>query len=227
MFDYAMEHEIVDKNYARLFKLDDEIVQQKKNDKKQTIPFTNKELEILWEQFKHIPFADMVLIQIYSGWRPQELSILKLEDINLEEGLMRGGLKTEAGKNRIVPIHPLVHELVANRYSEAKALGSLYLFNDLDGQQGTIMTYDKYRRRFDKVMERLKMKHRPHEARHTFISLAKDYNLNEHIIKLVVGHATEDVTEKTYTHRTVSQLQEEMKKIGQYRTTQEDYYINW
>lgn len=75
------------------------------------------------------------------------------------------------------------------------------------------MTYDKYRGRFNKVMLKLKMKHRPHETRHTFITLSKEANMDEYILKLIVGHAITDVTEKVYTHRTMEQLQEEICKI--------------
>ena len=45
-------------------------------------------------------FTDMVLIGIYSGWRPQELAILQVKDIDLESDTMFGGLKTDAGRNR-------------------------------------------------------------------------------------------------------------------------------
>lgn len=75
------------------------------------------------------------------------------------------------------------------------------------------MTYDKYRGRFNKVMKRLNMKHNPHEARHTFITKAKSCGVDEYILKLIVGHAIEDITEKVYTHRTLEQLKSEMEKI--------------
>lgn len=78
---------------------------KKRNDKKPTFPFSNDELTLLWNHVDKVPFADMILIGIYSGWRPQELAILKLKDIDIENGRMTGGLKTDAGKNRIVPIH--------------------------------------------------------------------------------------------------------------------------
>lgn len=55
------------------------------------------------------------------------------------------GMKTDAGKDRCVPIHPLIQPLIEKRYAEAKELGSNYLFNDINGQQGIYMTYDKYR----------------------------------------------------------------------------------
>lgn len=97
----------------------------------------------LWHHSDKIPFVDTVLIGIYTGWRPQELSILRLEDIDLEGNTFFGGLKTEAGRNRYVPIHPLIRDLVCIRYKEAAEMGSEYLFNDPEGRQGMVMNYDK------------------------------------------------------------------------------------
>lgn len=211
MYKYAVAHDIVDKDYASVMFANGNPIKRERT--KEIIPFTDEEICQLWDSKDLIPFADMVLIGIYSGWRPQELSILKVEDIDLEAGTMKGGLKTDAGKNRIVPIHPIIKPLIENRMQEATTLQSEYLFNDVNGQQGTYMTYDKYRKRFEKVMKRLNMKHRPHETRHTFITKAKACNMDEYILKLIVGHVIEDITEKVYTHRTIEQLKAEMEKI--------------
>lgn len=213
LFDYACEHEITDKNYARLFKIDEETKKETIENKKEVIPFSEEEIQRLWENVNQVKFADMILIDIYSGWRPQELSILQIEDIDLEQETMKGGMKTDAGRNRVVPIHPLIYPLIQKRVEEAKNMGSAYLFNDEEGQQGTYMTYDKYRSRFNKAMSRLKMKHRPHEARHTFITKAKKAGMDEYILKLIVGHAITDITENTYTHRTIEELKNEIRKI--------------
>ncbi|MBL4932294.1 tyrosine-type recombinase/integrase [Clostridium paridis] len=203
MYKYALKHEICDKDYAALCNS----VKKTKTKIKRT-PFTHDEMQILWDNID-IPFVNMILIGIYSGWRPQELSILKNIDINLINETMFGGLKTDAGKNRIVPIHSKIFPLVKGCYDETNE----YLFNDLNGQQGTHMTYDKYRSRFNNVMDNLGMNHMPHDTRHTFITLAKEYDINEYIIKLIVGHAIKDVTEKVYTHRTIEQLKKEINKI--------------
>ena len=73
MYKYAMKHEIVDKNYAQLCsgvkRTTPQIVR---------IPFSDQEIESLWQHLE-IPFADMILVGIYSGWRPQELAVLKLQ----------------------------------------------------------------------------------------------------------------------------------------------------
>ena len=118
--------------------------------------------------------------------------------------------------------------MIVKRYNEATALGSDRLFNDINGQQGTKMTYDKYRNRFNKVMKQLNMNdHRPHETRHSFITLAKDYKVDEYVLKMIVGHKTADITERVYTHRTQSQLFAEMQKVGKLRQTDENYDISW
>lgn len=213
MYKYAVAHDIVDKDYASVMFANGNPIKHQRT--KEVSPFSSEEIEQLWTAKGAVPFADMVLIGIYSGWRPQELSILKVENIDLKTETMKGGLKTDAGKNRIVPIHPLIKPLIENRIQEAATLHSEYLFNDPNGQQGTHMTYDKYRKRFEKVMKRLDISHRPHETRHTFITKAKACNMDEYILKLIVGHAIADITENVYTHRTVEQLKAEIRKITQ------------
>lgn len=206
MYRYALRHEIVNKDYAALCNS-----VKKEAPQKETIPFSPEEIDSLWDNVNEIPFIDMILIGIYSGWRPQELAILKTADIDLKEGTMKGGLKTDAGKNRIVPIHPLVYPLIEKRYDANEE----YLFNDVNSTQGVgkRLSYDKYRNRFNKAMDHLKLSHRPHETRHTFITKAKADHMDEYILKLIVGHTITDLTEKVYTHRTMEQLQSEISKI--------------
>lgn len=211
LYRYAVANDIVEKDYAAVMFANGNPIKRSRS--RDVIPFTQEEIQMLWNNLEQIPFVDMILIEIYSGWRPQELAILKTDDVDITSGTMRGGLKTDAGKNRIVPIHPLIKPLIEKRMSEAATLQSEYLFNDANGQQGTYMTYDKYRSRFDKVMKRLNLKHHPHETRHTFITKAKACGVDEYILKLIVGHAIDDITEKVYTHRTIEQLKNEMEKI--------------
>ncbi len=41
---------------------------------------------------------------IYSGMRPVELLSIKLENVHLDGRYVIGGVKTKAGKDRIIPI---------------------------------------------------------------------------------------------------------------------------
>ena len=207
LYKYALKYEITDKDYAALC---DSVKRGKPTIER--IPYTDAEIELLWENVS-FPFVDMVLVGIYTGFRPQELAILQVNNIDFSQGTIMGGLKTDAGRDRIVPIHPLILPLIENNYKKALAAGSLALFNDENGQQGTQLTYDMYRRRFEKINNRFNMSHRPHDTRHTFITKAKDCGVNDYILKLIVGHAIRDITEKVYTHRTIEQLRSEILKI--------------
>lgn len=218
MLDYALEYEIVDRNYARTFSLSDDIVKEKEEARRGHMPFTDDELQTLWEHLDEKRYVDVILIQCYSGWRPQELGLLKLENINFEDWTFVGGIKTAAGMNRIVPIHPKIRALVEKRYQEAVSLESEYLINCTDTRthrSSLMFTYDKYQKRFSKIKEELKLNpgHRAHDGRMHFITMAKKCGVDEYAIKYIVGHAISDITEKIYTKRELNWLKTEMEKI--------------
>lgn len=211
MLDYAVEYEIVSTNYARTFNISDDITQAKESNRKSHMPFEQEELEILWRNDEN-QYVDLILIQCYAGWRPQELCSLKTSDVDWEHEYIRGGSKTESGRNRIVPIHPKTRELIKEKYNEAVANGYEYLFT-INGKK---LTYDKYSYRFENIIKELGLdpNHRPHDGRNTFITMAKKYKVDEFAIKRIVGHSISyDVTESVYTSRTPEWLLEEIKKI--------------
>jgi len=76
-------------------------------------------------------------------------------------------------------------------------------------------TYDKYSKRFKNIIRILDLnkKHRPHDGRVQFITMAKKYNVDEYAIKYMVGHSITDITEKIYTKREESWLSSEIEKI--------------
>ena len=132
MLDYALEYELVDRNYSRTFNLTEETVKEIQSVKKEHIAFTDEEMDLLWANISNKQGIDILLIQCYSGWRPQELGLLELKDVDLENWTFRGGMKTDAGENRVVPIHSRIQDLVLRKYQEAEALGSPYLLNWTD-----------------------------------------------------------------------------------------------
>ena len=217
IYDYALEARIVERNYAREFTLDKKVFQEKEKNYKSKVPFSKEEIDKLWKSIEFVPFADMIVYACYSGWRPTELIKLKIKDVDLKNGFVKGGMKTSAGKNRLVPIHPLVSSIVEKYYKEAKSVGSDYLFNDVNNKFGIGLSYDQYLSRFNKVMNALHFRTEitPHYTRHTFITKAKsrEVNMNEYVLKIIVGHDVGDLTEHVYTHRELNDLKEEMCKI--------------
>lgn len=216
MLDYALEYEIVSTNYARTFVISDDVVKEMEKQKRAHMPFTEGEIETLWNN-TNINYVDIILIQCYTGFRPQELGLIKLSNVDLKNRIIIGGMKTPAGLDRTVPISDIIYDFVKIRYDEAKELGSEYLFNCTDSRDPSqlFFTYDKYANRFEKIVDVLELNpnHRPHDPRMHFVTICKKYKMDEYAIKYIVGHAIDDITEKVYTEREDAWLLEEIKKI--------------
>ena len=219
LLDYALEYELVDRNYSRTFNLTEETVKEIQSVKKEHIAFTDEEMDLLWANASSKQGVDILLIQCYSGWRPQELGLLELKDVDLENWTFQGGMKTDAGENRVVPIHSRIQDLVLRKYQEAEALGSPYLLNWADpnnrNRKNLKLTYARYQKAFERIRDELKLNpnHRPHDGRTHFVTMAKRYGVDEYAIKYMVGHKISDITEKVYTRREFAWLREEIEKI--------------
>lgn len=217
MFDYAVEYEIVSVNYARTFDISDDIIVEKEKNKVPHIIFTEDEMDKLWDNVGNVKYVDWIIIQCYMGWRPQELAKLRLDEINLDEWYMQAGMKTDAGKQRIVPIHSKIKDLVTNNYNKALEIGSEYLFNDKGKTHSGsyTITYDKYNVRFRKVIGQLGLNpdHRPHDPRVTFATRCKKAGVDEYALKEMIGHNIKDITESVYTIRDVEWLREDLEKM--------------
>lgn len=158
MLDYALEFEIVDRNYARTFDISDDIIKDVNTAKRGHMIFTQDEMDKLWANVNMVKYIDIVLIQCYSSWRPQELGRIKLSNVDLDNWTFIGGMKSDAGRERMVPIHSKIRSLVKQRYNEAVSLNSEYLLNCTDGQthlSDIKPTYDKYEYRFEKIRDQL------------------------------------------------------------------------
>lgn len=210
MWDFAVEAQITSVNIARNFTIKNlqKDIDRKRVSKK---PFSDADEKLLWDNID-FGFTRMILIGIYSGLRPQELVLLKNNNINLKENYMIAGMKTDAGTDRYIPIHHKIKKLIEYYYNNKNE----FLFNDINEfGHATPLTYDKYRGRFRKVMNFLNLSgYSPHCTRHTFITKSKKYNLDEYAIKIIVGHEVYDVTEKFYTHRNKKWLHEQIALIA-------------
>lgn len=218
MLDYALEYELVDRNYSRTFNLTDETIKEIVTVKQEHIPFTDEEMELLWQHVDDKMMVDVLLVQCYSGWRPQEIGLLEIKDVDLDNWTFSGGMKTDSGTGRVVPIHSRIRHLVERKYKEAQELGSLYLFNYVNPntrRKNTNLTYARYQKCFTMIRDELKLnpEHRPHDGRKHFVTMAKKYGIDEYAIKYMVGHKISDITEKVYTQREFEWLKEEMEKI--------------
>lgn len=167
--------------------------------------YDDKEIEILFNNQDN-EIVKTILIHICTGLRPNELFVTKLENIHLSENYMITGSKTEAGKNRIIPLHPKIKPIIKYFYDK----GTEYPFTTIINE----FNYGKYVRQFNQIIKDLNIntEHTPYDARHTFITKMKKANVNEYILKRIVGHSIDDLTEKVYTHRDIEELLNEVRK---------------
>lgn len=182
--------------------------------------FTNKEIQTLWNELGSINNVDIILIYIYTGLRASELLKIKSEDVHIDEKYMIGGSKTEAGKDRIIPLHDAIIPLIENRLKEKRD----YLINN---KYGNPYKYNVYQAsNWTTCINKLKMNHNTHDCRYTFASLADDVEMNETCKKIIMGHAIsnkdgtafktgkrQDITQGTYTEKTIDQLLVEINKL--------------
>lgn len=200
MYKYCLIHEIVDKDYSALF-----AHKVGKRNKENRHPFKNSEIATLWE-WENYGVTDMILFCLYSGFRPSEMLLIENKNVDFNHWIIVGGMKTEAGTDRSVPIHEKIRHIVKKHYDADRR----YLFRN---EKNEFMTYDQYRGRFKNIMSQLKMSHTPHEARHTFITCAKSKRMDDNLLKMIVGHEITDITEAVYTHRPITDLVEAISLI--------------
>lgn len=187
--------------------------------KREHLPSSQEELTKLWSLKEIEPVASLILIQCYTGFRPNELLDLELSAVDLVQNIVIGGSKTTAGKNRVVPIHPAILPLVKSHYTAAKEKDRKWLFNTTDPRfpEGKLYqrSYHRYSRDFHSLIEKYNMnpQHRPHDPRKTFVTEAKRYGVDDNVIKILVGHAITDLTEAVYTQRDLDWLRKDLQKI--------------
>lgn len=182
--------------------------------------FSDTEIDMLWKKLYVVNNVDIVLIYIYTGMRPTELLEVLTENVYLAKKYMVGGLKTENGYNRLIPLCDKILPLIKNRYNPDKK----YLINNKFGNHFTYGTYQNGN--WNTVMRKLELQHTPHDGRYTFASLADNANMNPVCLKIIMGHSVsdddrlnfktrtgQDITKGVYTQKTMEELLNEINKI--------------
>ena len=195
-----MQNDICNKNYADFILLDKEERQEKEI-------FTDIEIQKFWDN-ANMPFVDTILIMIYSGMRISEMLELTKFNVDFENNIITGGLKTDAGKNRIIPIHPKILGFVKKYYNNAT--DKLFVKDD-----GTPLLTNYYRKYiYYPILEKLQMpKRTPHCCRHTFATLMSRNHVDTLAIQQIIGHSDYAFTADVYTHSDISFLKDAINKI--------------
>ena len=188
--EFAVREEIASTNYSKFVRLKGEKPKEKEI-------FSAAEIEKL--EADGSPAAKIVLMLIYTGMRIGELFNLKKE--NYHETYVIGGEKTEAGRNRVIPIRPEGRRYFAEL--AASATGEL-LVSGRDGQKNA----ENFRgREYYPLLRRLGIKRKtPHATRHTFASWAAAAGLRTDVLQKIIGHANYSTTADIYVHADAEEL---------------------
>lgn len=188
MYDYAYSHDLCDRKYA------DHVRINTPDDDEKGAPFSGAELDAIWSHAADNEVIQAILIMIYSGYR---ISAYRTLEINMDDQYFRGGVKTTAGKNRIVPFSPEIAPFI-------RADNVLFCKNK-----------QIFRKMFSEALQAIGITgHTPHDCRHTFSWLCDKYHVDALSKKMLMGHALgNDVTDLRYGHRTLDELRAEISKI--------------
>lgn len=204
MYRYAMSNNIVDKNYASLVKI------PKGAEAGSIRAFTDEEFKILEKNWKNVTGGDAVYALCYLGFRVTEFCRLSPSSYNSTAHTLTGGIKTDAGKDRIVPVHSKIQPIVEGWIAaDHKALYA--------DKKGNHYNKDRFTSSIWKpAIEALGLPSdlTPHSARHTCATRLAAAGARPEDIQQILGHADYAVTANTYINQDVSTLANSMEMMA-------------
>lgn len=197
-FQYAMQNDIVNKDYT-------DFVNLGKNDSERHEPFTMEEIVKFKTAADNGDYtAKIMMCLICTGMRPSEMFQMKKKDYY--DGCLHGGVKTKAGKDRVIPVNGIIKPYIEQQMQNPSEL----LFPSLRYKQ---INPNNFRTMmYGPLLDKLEIDNSktPYSARHSFASLLnklEDTEANRDIVsrQTLMGHSDIEMT-KHYTHADIEQL---------------------
>lgn len=180
LYELAIRREIVTTNKSRYLDLPPQPRAKRE-------VWTDEEVDRMWQDYRDGNyFTGYILIMCYCGLRYGELATIRLEDVHLDERYMIGGIKTEAGIDRVIPIAASVYPIVRMLYNtHAEKLLE-------DGQ-------NSFYARYWETISRLNLRHLPPQTgRHYYFTGLTAAGIQAGIITETGGHASYMTTMRNY-----------------------------
>ena len=198
LFRYAMQLDIVDRNYA-------EYLYIKKEEKNEKVAFSSEQIKMMWEKVSIIPGLKYVLLLCYTGMRLGEMLDAKTSNYHPDDGYFITGSKTEAGKDRIITISPKILP-----FFDDFGKGEYLFFSD-----GEKPSEKKFRNDiFYPALQQLNIDilnkdgshlYTPHCCRHSFATMMKNVKAPSTDKQKLIGHSKFEMT-AYYTHTDIESL---------------------
>lgn len=201
LFDYAMQNDIVNKNYAKFIVLP-------KQQKTSKDCFSDLELKQIEQAVDVVPYADVILAMCYTGFRISEFLELTEANYNAKDNYLQGGKKTAAGTNRIVPIHHKIKPIIEKWLS--KKGKTIFCRED-----GSPMSPDYFRRhKYKPALKQIGIRElTPHATRHTFATKLAEAGARIEDIQKLAGHEDYSTTANIYIHQNIKTLTSAIERL--------------
>lgn len=187
---WSMREEIATQNFAQFVKLPTE-------QKKEKEIFSDSDIEKLKTDGSET--AQVILMLIGTGMRINELFSLPLSEYH--ETYVIGGEKTEAGRNRVIPIKPDARAYFQH-FAEIATGDTL-----LSGYSGNKDIKNFRNRNYYPLIDKLGIERKtPHATRHTYASRAAAAGMKPEILQKILGHADYSTTANIYVHSNIEEL---------------------
>lgn len=206
---WMMQRDLINKNYAQFIVV-------KKTDHRPVQVFTAEEvikintLASRPEPDRLVQTAMLVMIYLFTGMRISELFLLRADAVHLEAEVpyIQGGVKTAAGRDRIIPIFPRI--LPFFQFFKAHATGEL-LISGYAGRQ----TSNGWRAKdYAAMLAQLGIPYRvPHNTRKTMATNAAQAGVDQIALAKLMGWRDIDVGMHYYIAPDAAYLAAEMDKL--------------
>ena len=166
--------------------------------------------------------AQIALVLVYTGMRIDELLSMRREDVNIIEGYMVGGEKTDAGRQRTIPILDPIKMILSTWMLDS--IGGELLLPTSTGKKKDVNAVEASFRRLMEITgintadspERIT----PHSLRRTAATRLVEGKAEPTAVQAILGHKDFSTTADYYTSHSKEYLVEEMKKYKTVNTQQ-------
>lgn len=181
LYKYAIRHELTEHNRAQLLELP-----ECKSARREA--WRPEELTAWWQAYRRGDrIARLVLIMTYTGMRTGELQAQDPSQVFLERRYLVGGIKTQAGRGRVIPLAEVILPLMGEALAEAR-YGLLPMRRE--------DFYDEYAQAAQRAGVRPLP---PYSCRHTAATALAEAGVAPAVIREIMGH-TDYSTTLHYTH---------------------------
>lgn len=215
LWAYALDKQLIDKDVTEHLYIG-------KHDSVQREPLTDHEVELIAGSVGKMPYADYIYCLCFLGFRPGELLALRKDDFRSEAGLayLVGGSKTEAGRDRKVPVPNQIIGIIRNRLAVdgTDLLFPQYCYDRKNNFTGFKQMSHAYFREsvFKPIMVRLGIAKGkvPYCARHTYSDKLKRAKGTDKAKASLMGHTDYAFTQNHYQSTDLKDLKTIAKSIS-------------